>query len=55
MPPDVTQALQNKGVAAPTGSNSVLPDLSNLKSLVPNIPDWLRSGTSGGGAGPPKQ
>src|SRR5262245_22319593 len=42
-PPEVTQAPQNKGVAAPTGSNersnSVLPDLSNLKSLVPNIPD----------------
>jgi regulator of protease activity HflC (stomatin/prohibitin superfamily) len=60
-PPDVTQAPppQGKGVTAPTGANdrssSVLPDLSNLKSLVPNIPEWLRSGTSGGGGGPPKQ
>ena len=60
-PPDVTQTTtpQEKGVTAPAGANdrssSVLPDLSNLKSLVPNIPEWLRSGTSGGGGGPPKQ
>jgi regulator of protease activity HflC (stomatin/prohibitin superfamily) len=60
-PPDVTQTTtpKEKGVTAPAGANdrssSVLPDLSNLKSLVPNIPEWLRSGTSGGGGGPPKQ
>src|SRR5262245_19964583 len=62
-PPDVTQGniRPEKGVTAPAGSNersgSILPDLSDLKSLVPKIPDWLRSGASGTGpeAAPPKQ
>ena len=61
-PPDVTQATTppDKGVSPPAVSNersgSVLPDLSDLKSLVPKVPDWLRSGTSGAGpAAPPKQ
>jgi hypothetical protein len=58
-PPDVTQANTppEKGMAPPAGSNerssSILPDLSDLKSLVPKIPDWLRSGTSGAGTGAP--
>jgi regulator of protease activity HflC (stomatin/prohibitin superfamily) len=58
-PPDVTQATTppEKGMAPPAGSNerssSILPDLSDLKSLVPKIPDWLRSGTSGAGTGAP--
>jgi regulator of protease activity HflC (stomatin/prohibitin superfamily) len=62
-PPDVTQTNTppEKGATAPAGSNghsgSVLPDLSDLKSLVPRVPDWLRSGTSGAGPQqtPPKQ
>jgi regulator of protease activity HflC (stomatin/prohibitin superfamily) len=62
-PPDVTQTNTppEKGATAPAGSNersgSILPDLSDLKSLVPRVPDWLRSGTSGAGpqAAPPKQ
>ncbi|HEY6383084.1 MAG TPA: hypothetical protein VIY07_14925, partial [Pseudolabrys sp.] len=62
-PPDVTQTNTppEKGATAPAGSNersgSILPDLSDLKSLVPKVPDWLRSGTSGAGpqSTPPKQ
>jgi hypothetical protein len=51
-PPNVTQA---NPPAAPT---SILPlDLSQIKNYVPRLPEWLRSATSGAGAGTgvPKQ
>jgi hypothetical protein len=62
-PPDVTQANTppDKAATPPAGSTersgSILPDLSDLKSLVPKVPDWLRPGTSGAGPQPtpPKQ
>jgi len=51
-PPNVTQAQPS------TASGSVLPfDLSQFKNYVPNLPEWLRSATSGAGSGTgaPKQ
>jgi regulator of protease activity HflC (stomatin/prohibitin superfamily) len=52
-PPDVTQ--QANTAAAP---GAYLPlDLSKIKNYVPQLPDWLRSSTSGAssGTGAPKQ
>jgi regulator of protease activity HflC (stomatin/prohibitin superfamily) len=57
-PPDVTQANTppEKAATPPAGSTersgSILPDLSDLKSLVPKMPDWLRSGATGAGPQP---
>jgi hypothetical protein len=51
-PPNVTQAQP------PAAPNSYLPlDLSQIKNYVPNLPEWLRSATSGAGSGTgaPKQ
>jgi regulator of protease activity HflC (stomatin/prohibitin superfamily) len=51
-PPNVTQAQP------PTAPSSYLPlDLSQIKNYVPQLPEWLRSGTSGAGSGTgaPKQ
>ena len=65
-PPDVTQANTptrlEKGPATPAArpddhSTSILPlDLSQIKTFVPWLPEWLRSVTSGtgSGAGAPK-
>jgi regulator of protease activity HflC (stomatin/prohibitin superfamily) len=65
-PPDVTQANppigSEKGPATPAArpddhSTSILPlDLSRIKTFVPQLPEWLRSVTSGtgSGAGAPK-
>ncbi len=65
-PPDVTQANTptgpEKGPASPAAraddhSTSILPlDLSQIKTFVPRLPEWLRSVTSGkdSGAGAPK-
>jgi regulator of protease activity HflC (stomatin/prohibitin superfamily) len=57
-PPDVTQANTppEKAATPPAGSTersgSILPDLSDLKSLVPKMPDWLRSDATGAGPQP---
>ena len=51
-PPNVTQAQPS------TAPGSILPfDLSQFKNYVPNLPEWLRSATSGAGpgTGAPKQ
>jgi regulator of protease activity HflC (stomatin/prohibitin superfamily) len=51
-PPNVTQAQPS------TAPGSILPfDLSQIKNYVPNLPEWLRSATSGAGpgTGAPKQ
>jgi hypothetical protein len=65
-PPDVTQANTptgpEKSPASPAArvddhSTSILPlDLSQIKTFVPRLPEWLRSVTSGkdSGAGAPK-
>ena len=46
VPPNVLQPQ------APTGPTSYLPlDLSRIKNFVPNLPEWLRSATSGTGSG----
>ena len=50
-PPNVTQA-------PPTAPSGILPfDLSRMKNYVPQLPEWLRSATSGtgSGTGAPKQ
>jgi SPFH domain / Band 7 family len=66
-PPDATQANTptglEKGPATPAArpddhSTSILPlDLSQIKTFVPRLPEWLRSVTpaAGSGAGAPKQ
>ncbi len=55
-PPDVTQA--NSPKAPEKGPTSYSPiDLSQFKTFVPRLPEWLHLGTSGtgSGTGTPKQ
>jgi regulator of protease activity HflC (stomatin/prohibitin superfamily) len=47
-PPDVVQ--RTAPVASGSSSSSPL-DLSRLKNYVPQLPEWLRPGTSGSGSG----